>query len=212
MVKRYIAAAAALCLATGAQAATIDFEDFSAGDAVNAVSAGGVNARVRTRSNGSVDQALVFDTLNYSGGDRDLQGPFTDDNGGADLVAGNALIIQENMDFSDPDDEARGGTITFIFDQMITFLGFDALDDIRVTVRSDQGDRDRLRVSSDNHYATANYSWENVTRLSFRFSGSGAIDNLRIEPTVAQVPVPASLPLLLGALGGFGYMARRRKG
>ncbi len=34
---------------------------------------------------------------------------------------------------------------------------------------------------------------------------------LHIESAVAPVPVPAALPLLLGALGGLGLVARRRK-
>jgi hypothetical protein len=42
---------------------------------------------------------------------------------------------------------------------------------------------------------------------SIRFGGS----YLAFAPTIAAVPVPASLPLLLVALGGLGVAARRRK-
>ncbi|AXI56175.1 hypothetical protein SuNHUV7_18340 (plasmid) [Pseudoseohaeicola sp. NH-UV-7] len=42
------------------------------------------------------------------------------------------------------------------------------------------------------------------------FSGSGGVDSLVFE-NISVVPVPASLPLLVGAIGGLGFMARRRK-
>ena len=51
--------------------------------------------------------------------------------------------------------------------------------------------------------------------LQWRLSGTGSIDNVGIDNITldfapAVIPVPASLPLLLGALGLLGVMARRR--
>ena len=61
--------------------------------------------------------AMIFDTGNYTGGDDDL-----------DLDIGNAIIISEDGDSSDPDDEAGGGKFIFDFTNDITAFGFTILD------------------------------------------------------------------------------------
>lgn len=51
------------------------------------------------------------------------------------------------------------------------------------------------------------------TGVGLGFYGNGAADNFYVGPAISPsaVPVPAALPLLLGALGGLGIVARRRK-
>ena len=44
--------------------------------------------------------------------------------------------------------------------------------------------------------------------LTFKFSGSGGIDNLQVT---APVPLPASAVLLLGGLGALGVLRRRKR-
>ncbi|WP_411891017.1 VPLPA-CTERM sorting domain-containing protein [Yoonia sp. SDW83-1] len=211
-----ISAIAALGLAAQAPAATLTFDEFSHGDVITSLNLeGGVTATVSAngRSSSSPDQAWIFDTTLSGTRDRDLEGPFTNDGVNYDIYAGRALIIQENN--IGPDDDGNGGIITFVFSQAITFLGFDFLDD--ETVRASDNNGNLTRVGRPTGSAFDNYhtssgllNWANVTQLTFDFGrNSGAIDNLRYE--VSQIPVPASLPLMLAALGGLGFMARRRK-
>ncbi|MFG5383046.1 VPLPA-CTERM sorting domain-containing protein [Yoonia sp. R2-816] len=211
-----ISAIAALGLAVQAPAATLTFDEFSHGDVITSLNLeGGVTATVSAngRSSSSPDQAWIFDTTLSNTRDRDLEGPFTNDGVNYDIYAGRALIIQENN--IGPDDDGNGGIITFVFSQAITFLGFDFLDD--ETVRASDNNGNLTRVGRPTGSAFDNYhtssgllNWANVTQLTFDFGrNSGAIDNLRYE--VSQIPVPASLPLMLVALGGLGFMARRRK-
>ena len=204
-----LAAAFALVAGSASAATYVDFEGLAAGTAVNSLSAGGVGITVSTNSRGSVDQAIVFDTKNATGGDTDLQGPFKDASGTM-YDPGNVLIISENTNFSNPDDERRGGTITFTFDTAIDFYGFKGFDDIRVDVTSNAGDSTSLSVAKDNMWGQSNVNWLGVTSLTFDLSGSGAIDELKFE--VSAVPVPAAGVLLLTAVGGLGFAARRRKG
>lgn len=207
-MNRVCAAAAAVLITSGAaSAAVIDFEGFSAGDRINSLNVGGVGVDVTVNSNGAHDVAMVFDTDNYTGGDNDLRSPFTSSSG-AKSRPGNVLIISEDNDSSDPDDEARGGTITFTFDQMVTILGFDAFDDIRLTTTADTGASTSVRLASDRQFASVALNWVGVTSITFDLGRhSGAIDNIRFAP----IPVPAAFPLMLGALGGLGFMARRRR-
>lgn len=207
------AIAIALVLGAGAaQAAVIDFEGFANGDAVNSVSAGGINATVTTNSRGKVDQAIVFDTRLTGTRDPDLEGPFE----GPVTDPGNVLIISEGG--PTPDDEMRGGTITFLFDQLVNFTGFAGFDDFDdgrdLLVTADTGQSASLSGSGDGSSSLiTGLEFFGITELTFDFAGSGAIDDLVVEAVdgPAPIPVPAALPLLLAGLGGLGLVARRRR-
>ncbi|MEB3211665.1 MAG: phytase, partial [Leptolyngbyaceae bacterium] len=62
--------------------------------------------------------AMLFDSSNPTGGDRDLA---------ADGL-GNVLIISEDGDASDPDDNAKGGTLSFTFDDLVGTISVGVLD------------------------------------------------------------------------------------
>ncbi|MEL7487286.1 MAG: hypothetical protein AAGJ87_08745, partial [Pseudomonadota bacterium] len=96
----------------------------------------GVTAAVTTSSN--IGQSIIFDTTDPTSADSDLEAPFTrvgaengilDADGPGGPTPGNVLIISENgAPFTPADDDASGGSITFVFSEIVTFLGFDALD------------------------------------------------------------------------------------
>lgn len=211
-----ISAITALGFAGSGAAATLTFDDFTHGDVITSLTLeGGVTATVSAdgRSASSPDQAWIFDTTLRNTRDPDLEGPFTNDGVNYDIYAGRALIIQENLHA--PDDDGNGGIISFAFSQAITFLGFDFLDDEEVVATDNWGNRATVGRPAgsafDNYHSSSGLlNWTNVTRLTFDFGrNSGAIDNLRYE--ISQVPVPASLPLLLAAMGALGFAARRRR-
>ncbi len=211
--------------ATGANASVLDFESFSAGTVINAFSVDGITGSVAAV--GGSNQAMVFDTDNPTGNDDDLAAPFFDSFtgpapaggtpavGAGELNPGKVLIISGDGDAGDPDDNAGGGTITFTFDQAVTFNGFDVFDDVSNFLVSANGGAFTLaaiNMDYDNQFTSVTgIGWEGVTSLVFDFGqASGAIDSIDFSiPT--QVPVPASLPLLAFGLGAFGYIARRRR-
>ena len=209
-MKTVFAAAAAVVVSAGvATAGTIDFEAFQAGDRINQLNVGGVGVDVSVNSNGAHDVAMVFDTNNFTGGDRDLRGPFTNAAGDR-LRPGNVLIISEDNDASDPDDERRGGTITFMFDTLVDILGFDAFDDVSLVVTADTGASTSVNLANDREFASIALNWLGVRSVTFDLGiQSGAIDN--IDFAVSAVPLPAALPLMLGAFGGLGMLSRRRR-
>lgn len=57
-------------------------------------------------------------------------------------------------------------------------------------------------------------SYGSITRLVFDDSSSGAgygYSRFNFDDAISPIPVPASLPLLLGGIGLIGFMKRRRK-
>ena len=211
-----LTAAAAVAFAGPTWAVTLTFDEYEHGDVITEVSlGGGVTATVAAEGNSrnSPDEATIFDTTLDNTEDPDLEGPFTADGVNFDFEAGRALIIQEND--GEPDDDGRGGWISFTFSQAVSFLGFDFLDDEFVTVSDNNGNSAVVGTGTGpafDNYVTASglLGFSDVTELTFDFGGnSGAIDNLEFE--IAAVPVPASLPLMLAGLAGFGFASRRRK-
>lgn len=190
-------------------------------------SANGVNPATYTER--LSNSAMLFDTncsgVNgpnpfgaqaCSGEDTDLGGPFPETNGGADLTnSGLALIISEDNNSNDPDDLAGSGIIVFEFSETIKFQGVDLLD-------IEEGDLDIIGTFNGQDFLIASglgvqnnaeyisFSTQVMAdRLAFVFKGSGALDNFQFEdPT--PVPLPAGLPLFVGALALLGWAGRRR--
>ena len=222
------AAASAALFAAPAMAAPIliDFEGESAGTIIDNEYAPLLT--VSTSSNGSNDHAVVFDTDNPTGNDGDLGAPFDNPFTGATEMfePGNVLIISEDArgvscgadSCSPPDDEAGGGSITFEFNQEVTFLGVDVFDvsDGGATFNIEFFDVDGLFATvffasgiGDNEYVSFLSQFDDVVKIVFNFGGSGAIDNILFD--APEIPVPAALPLLLSGLAGLGFASRRRK-
>lgn len=140
--------------------------------------------------------AFCFDTVlggpcNNSTNDA---GPFTPV-GNSDLTTG--LLASAVVD---------GGTTLGL-----TFNDFDPLEDFIFTLDVDRPGNGSVRVlGSDLIGATAKASFSNGTTLSGVFGaieGNPDASGFRIT----TIPIPAGLPLLLTALGGLGFLMRRRE-
>lgn len=210
-------------------ASTIDFEDFNNGDLVSLVTSddGLITASVSADERDStgaltgIGNARAFDTNLAGTADPDLETDFFID--GTDTPdptfrPGNVLIIQEADSSSIPDDSRFGGIIEFAFRQAVSFTGFTIVDDASLTVSAltDMGNVDlgSFSVTRDRGFNVFSFERvEGVLSLSFDFgTESGSIDSLVFDdPVTGEVPLPATLPLLLGALGGFGFMVGRRR-
>lgn len=213
MLKLTSLAVAATLSAGAAQAATLNFDDnfYSGGMIVSTFSKGGISGRIEVTGGAGV--AMIYDTRVLTGGDDDLQAPFYKrfDPDHAPSNPRNVLIISEDGDTSDPDDNASGGQIKFIFDQIVDFDFFRVYDDVdNFVVRSNKGDVSTpVTLDFDNQWARVDTGFVGITELTFDFgTSSGAIDDLRVN--LSTVPVPASLPLLLAGFGALGFVARRK--
>ncbi len=207
--------------ANPAQAAVVNFSEFSDGQIVTDVTTvQGVTLSVsgQGRVPRRIDPArplrdlMIFDSTcgggaddsNCSGGDPDL---FFGDQ------FGNVLIISENNDSTDPDDAARGGTITFTFPQAIFLKSIAYLDgDERrpATFTTFNGSTEVESLSNvgagDNEFVTVDgFSNTKVTRLEVTLPGSGAIDDVNYA-----VPEPLTI-LGSGMALGFGALFKKQQ-
>lgn len=156
---------------------TLDFNDLDAGSNVTDQFSG-IGVRISAVSTGTdVDQAMIFDTNNPTGGDADLT------TGNLD----NVLIISEDGDAGDPDDNAAGGTFSFEFDeevalQSVTFLDLEAPATLSFfaedgTLLSQQV----VPANGDNGQSIVELFSTDAFRFDVQLQGSGAIDNLVFE-------------------------------
>lgn len=216
-------AVAATLVSTSAFAATeviIDFDPtdgFSENDVITGFDlGGGITATVSAEGNTDpgLGEARLYNTDPPVGADPDLEAPF-DNVGGVgpdELDPGLVLIIQQSAG-GVPNDDGSGGSITFSFNQMVTFMGFDIFDDVdNFSVEGDGQDQvlDGIDIGGNNDYLRiADLNWS-VTSLTFDFkNASGAIDRFVFEAP-SEVPLPAGAPLLLAGLGAFAWMKRKK--
>lgn len=159
----------------------------SEGDVVTRI--GGVSISVDAEGSGrKYDEAMIFDTANPTGGDWDL----------ATDTQGNALIISEDGDSNDPDDNEKGGDISFTFDTPsdVTSLTFIDLED-DATIR--YYDANGALIGSEvvdaigpNTVEAVSLSGSAVTTMVVTLEGSGALDDLvyvAYEEVEVEVPV-----------------------
>ncbi|TYK66183.1 thrombospondin type 3 repeat:Cna B-type [Colwellia echini] len=128
------------------QAAIIDFENFTAGTIIDneyvtshGVTISGVNTYNTPDTN---NVATVFDSNNFTGGDRDLAAPFyknTDSQKENAFTPGNILVIHETasecngITCTDPDDAGKSGSsgsgyFEFSFSEQTTLNSIDFFD------------------------------------------------------------------------------------
>ncbi|MEM9216520.1 MAG: hypothetical protein AAGD25_19500 [Cyanobacteria bacterium P01_F01_bin.150] len=146
-----------------------------------------------TVSTSSRHGAMLFDTNNPTGGDRDLSASDLD----------NVLIISEDGDTTDPDDNAKGGTFTFEWDELvgvhqvglldidkpgssITFFDANA-HEIETIVIPDLG---------NNSYQELEVDVANVARMDITLVSSGAVTNVDFIPSQDDV-FPAAVDALV---------------
>ncbi len=123
-----------------AEAFVMDFDNLAKGEIVSSqfLETNGVSISAKNFGNGP-GIAIIFDSLNPTGGDNDLAGPTW---AGGNLASGNTvlgkiLIIAENDDDKNhdglidiPDDEGNrpAGSIFFDFENPMCSVGFDLID------------------------------------------------------------------------------------
>ena len=156
----------------------INFNDLSSGTVVdNEYSAEGVTVSAV----GGANQAMIFDTANPTGGDWDLETSNLD----------KALIISEDGDSSDPDDNARGGTLRFVFDEATSVESLTFLDNEEgayVRFYDESGtliDTVWIDPTADNGQSVEQFNVDGVYSMEVQLCGSGAIDNLVFDSAAA---------------------------
>ena len=148
--------------------------DLDAGQVVtNQWAAWGVSI---TTDNANTQPAMIFDSARPTGGDRDLATP----------NQGNVLIISEDADSSDPDDNARGGTLIFDFATAVVLdevglLDVDTDETTTINLYNSKGDLIKSVDAvgrGDNNQQAIDLSADNVSRMEIVLQASGAVTNV----------------------------------
>ncbi len=161
------------------------------------------------------DLAIIFDSAAPTGTDYDLGTPNSDFGGPGFGMGGesgapgensgdhdNVLIIAEDAhDFNDdgliddPDDEAGGGVLTFVFDDPVSILSVDILDiednnsavfarDASLTLLSSTP----ISNLGDNSFQSVAINTSSVSQLEVDFHQSGAVANIVYCPATPPTP------------------------
>lgn len=183
---------------TQQEQATIEFEEFCAGDVLSNQIAGVTISTLNANK-----PPMIFDTANPTGGDTDL----------ASATAGMVLIISEDGDSSDPDDNAGGGTLVFDFENPVhmdgmTFLDteeagyakfYDASGALIATVNTP--------AMNDGEAQFVTFDIQNVSKMEVWLCGSGAIDDLSFYNTVPADPLYDTATITVTVQGETDYVA-----
>ena len=121
--------------------------------------------------------AMIFDPANPTGGDTDL----ASDN------LGNVLILSEDGDSSDPDDDAKGGTFYFTWDDLVNIDSIGLLDveesggsiTLYGSNESLLGSFDISNLTNDGGTALVDINLNNVSRMEVTLIASGAITDVQ---------------------------------
>jgi len=222
-----------------AQADTISFDALPTGTVLDdqfAVSHGVTFSGINNTSY-HPDKLAIFDTDNYTGGDADLA--YTGSWAGGNLedqplhkifiIAENARDRNHDGLIDNPDDEARGGTVTIRFDDLIDSFRFDQVD-------RDDSNGDRVRVYKDGAlldtitytelaqmdssieygnrkanrmpWITSEMVGDSFDEVRISVCGSHGFDNISYSSTPV-VPEPATMLFL--ACGAVPIILRRRR-
>ncbi|MEO0971685.1 MAG: VPLPA-CTERM sorting domain-containing protein [Pseudomonadota bacterium] len=214
MIRAWKAALAGLtltvCAATTAGAMTLDFDDlgFMSGDVVTGQTLLGITLSVANQgtTDGDPRELMLFDAEcggdanNCSGGDEDLFAP------GEGLV----LIISEDNDSADPDDSRFGGDIIFDFAEAVPVVSLLLDLDEGATVSTLIGgvliESVDLTTGNGGMTTVEFLMTDTADQIVVSLNGSGAVASLTISP----IPLPASLPMMLLAIGGLAAVRSRR--
>jgi hypothetical protein len=173
----------------------VDFSTYKSGDAITTIGAGITVGAVN--ENNVVVAAMIFNTAVPTGGDIDLGTPNQSFGGPgignagkkgklfANKVAkGNALIITEDGVASNPDDNAKGGTITFTFPKPYVYVDSIGLLDndegTSFTVYTSDGGITQIVDGNggDNSFELVKIGKPGVTKIVVLSNGSGAITEI----------------------------------
>jgi len=134
--------------------------------------------------------AMIFNSEDPTGGDDDLS---TEDEG-------NVLIISEDGDSTDPDDAARGGTLTFEFDDLVgvASVGLLDIDESGSAITFFAGDDSVLETveipeMGDNSLQELAVAVENVSRIEIALAGSGAITDIEFSSSDDAMAIASTL-------------------
>ncbi|MEM7315448.1 MAG: DUF642 domain-containing protein, partial [Planctomycetota bacterium] len=161
----------------GSDPRVIDFEGLSAGTVVsNQIAGVTVTAQRNGDGHGSANDAMIFDSYNPTGGDDDL----------ATTSNGNILIISEDNHSHDPDDNAGGGVISFVFDKpenigQMTFIDVEEGGASIALTLADGSVVNRPGPTTENQaVSTIDVDVYNVVAMDVTLVSSGAIDNIEL--------------------------------
>ncbi|MEM9219708.1 MAG: PPC domain-containing protein [Cyanobacteria bacterium P01_F01_bin.150] len=129
--------------------------------------------------------AMIFDSANPTGDDKDL----------ASSELGNILIISEDGDSTDPDDNARGGTLMFDWDGTVNVdsIGLMDIEEAGGTVTLYGADDITVLATIDivglgnNSVQSLDIGTTNVGKLDVLLGGSGAITEIILSDSDAVI-------------------------
>jgi hypothetical protein len=188
----------------------IDFSAFSAGDVVSSLGDGVTVTAHKALNKGAVKnsnalkivpgQAMIFDSLNPTGGDVDLGAPNQDFGGvgigkggkAGKLFAntvehGKILIISQDENAQDPNDNQYGGIMEFDFDppryvDSIGYLDNDENVAFEINLCNGETAYNLMGKVGDNSFERVAVGKPHVCKITAYLYGSGAITDIRFAP------------------------------